>query len=286
MADGIGMPELPEVETIIRDLRRAHLAGCRIQRTVVRWPRIITGGTPTELIAQTKGAQIKRLFRRAKFLVFELDNGGHLLLHLRMSGHLDLYRSNHRRDPHDHLWFELSDGRELRYHDTRKFGRWQLIEDPAPFFAKLGPEPWDPAFTANTFFTRLQAKSRSLKPLLLDQSFIAGLGNIYTDEVLYSAKLHPLRRADTLNRIEARRLWQAIRRTLEHAIQRRGTSLGGGEGNYRSANRAQGNFRRFLKVYQRTGQPCARCKTPIVRLIVGQRGTHICPHCQRKPASG
>jgi formamidopyrimidine-DNA glycosylase len=180
----------------------------------------------------------------------------------------------------------LEDGLELRLHDTRKFGRIYLVPDADGILGRLGPEPLAPAFTAAALFKQMQDRSRQVKPLLLDQAFVAGLGNIYTDEALWEAKIHPCRLADSLAPEEARALHAGIRRVLRRGLKNLGTSLGTGKANFYSVGRRRGRNRDELKVFRRTGEPCLRCTTPIQRLVVGQRATHICPECQKERVQG
>jgi formamidopyrimidine-DNA glycosylase len=209
----------------------------------------------------------------------------HLFVHLRMSGDLYIREKNAAPDVHDRLLFYISaractersrsDGgvSSLVFNDTRKFGRVWLVRDPQEVVGGLGPEPLSEDFTAQVLYERLRFRRRQLKPLLLDQSFLAGLGNIYTDEALHRARLHPLAASDAINREQAEALWEAIREVLEEGIRRNGASI---DWAYRG-----GEFQNYFRVYDRKGQPCPVCGTSIERLVVGQRGTHICPNCQR-----
>jgi formamidopyrimidine-DNA glycosylase len=174
----------------------------------------------------------------------------------------------------------LDDGRRLLFYDTRKFGRFYLVDDLVTFFSSLGPEPLADDFTAARFTTMLGKKHRQIKPLLLDQHFLAGLGNIYVDEALWSARVHPLRSADSLSAGEVKSLHRAIRHVLRKGLRNAGTSLGRGKTNFASIQRHRGGNGNHLKVFRKTGQPCPRCRTVIDRIIVGQRSTHICPACQ------
>ena len=277
------MPELPEVETIARFLREgsgksfAGLPGSRIEACQVLWPRALAILTPEEFSRRITGQTINAISRRGKFLVFSLSNDT-LLFHLRMSGDMIVENAldeNGQALPlrkHDRLVLNFAGGRRLAFNDTRKFGRVWLTENPQEILGELGPEPLDPSLTAQTFHALLNEHSRQLKPLLMDQSFLAGLGNIYTDEALHLAKLHPLRQADQLTPEEAEQLLNAIRSVLTEGIRRNGASI---DWVYRG-----GDFQNHFRVYQRTGEACPECGTPIQRLVVGQRGTHICPHCQ------
>ena len=277
------MPELPEVETIARFLREGSgksitgLPGSHIEACQVLWQRALANQQPEEFSRRIIGQTIVSISRRGKFLVFTLSHDS-LLIHLRMSGDMIVENALDEQDrplplrKHDRLVLNFSSGRRLAFNDTRKFGRVWLTENPQEILSGLGPEPLDPSLTAQTFHAMLNEHGRQLKPLLMDQSFLAGLGNIYTDEALHLAKLHPLRRADQLTPEEAERLLNAIRSVLAEGIRRNGASI---DWVYRG-----GDFQNHFRVYQRTGEACPDCGTPIQRLVVGQRGTHICPRCQ------
>jgi formamidopyrimidine-DNA glycosylase len=204
-----------------------------------------------------------------------------MLLHLRMSGRLHLVPADAPRIKHEHVIIKFIDKRQLRFHDTRKFGRIHLTNDPSKILGRLGPEPLEKGFTVNVLAGRLRRRKRRLKPLLLDQAFIAGLGNIYVDEALWDAKLHPNRIAATLTINEIRALHRAIPRVLKRGLKNLGTSLGTGETNFYSVARHQGRNKDELKVFRRSDLPCPRCKTKIERIVVGQRSTHICGRCQK-----
>jgi formamidopyrimidine-DNA glycosylase len=276
------MPELPEVETVARDLRRAGVEGRRIAAATVLWPRIVTGLSPREFAGRVRTRRIVAIGRRGKYLVFGLSGGLTLLVHLRMTGRLVLAATGAARGPHDHLVLRLDDGRDLRFHDSRKFGRWVLTAAPERILGRLGPEPLDAGFTSAEFADRLARHHRQLKPLLLDQAFIAGGGNIYADEALWEARLHPQRLSNTLSRSEAGELHRAVRQVLRRGIAHRGTSLGAGRVNFHSVGGRRGGNQSGLKVFRRTGGPCPRCGTAIRRLVVGQRSTHICTECQTR----
>lgn len=273
------MPELPEVETICQDLRTCGILGESIRKVEVLWERTITPLSPEEFSARMEGRNIIRIDRRAKYINMQLDDGHSLLVHLRMTGAFSTRENHSAMDPHDRVVMRF-DHCELVFHDPRKFGRMTLSSDTSLILGRLGPEPFDPTLDAEVFYKKLSSHNRMLKPLLLDQSFLAGLGNIYVDESLFAAKLHPCERADKITRSEADSLLQAIRKVLQNSIENRGTSLGDGEGNFHSDGRYGSNASR-LQVFHRTGEPCPRCFTIIERRVVGQRGTHICPQCQR-----
>lgn len=273
------MPELPEVQTIVNDLNASGIPGRSIVGTEVFWPRIIALSSPGEFGKRIQDQRIIAIRRRAKYIVFELSED-YLLVHLRMTGRFNLCQAHSESGKHEHVILRLDDARELRYHDPRKFGRFFLVEDPKEILASLGPEPLNDDFTPDVFKSALQMRCRQLKPLLLDQSFLAGLGNIYTDEALFEARLHPRRMASDLSQPEIERLYHAIRQVLRQGVQNYGTTLGLGTGNFRSNDR-QGRNRERLLVFHKTGQPCPRCGTPIERIIVGQRSSHFCPRCQK-----
>ena len=266
------MPELPEVETIVRNCR-PRLEGRRIVTFTSRWAKQVSPSA-----AQVRRALVNRtimqLTRRAKFIVFHLDDGGRLLVHLRMSGRFE-WASDHARLPaHIRATWDLDDGGRLLFCDARKFGRIIYTRDLAAATASLGPEPLERAFTPAVLKQILHRRRRQLKPLLLDQTVIAGLGNIYTDEALFRAGLHPAMRSHRLNDEQVRGLHTAIRAVLRLAIRHHGTSI---DWIYPG-----GWMQERLQVYGRAGEPCRRCGTSIVALRLAQRGTHICPKCQRR----
>lgn len=265
------MPELPEVETIVRGLR-AHCVGQRIQRVTLKWKRHVASPSAARFSRRICGQSVARLSRRGKFLVLDLSEDT-LLIHLKMSGDLAVVAGDAPFDRHAHTILHFASGTELRFSDARKFGRLWLVRDPGEVVGKLGPEPLDDSFTARTLAEILKRRHRALKPLLLDQSVIAGIGNIYADESLHRARLHPLRKSDTLTPGEVRALWRSVRRTLSQAIRNQGASI---DWVYRGGEQ-QNHFR----AYGRTGKPCPICGTPIRRILVGQRSTHYCPYCQR-----
>ncbi len=275
------MPELPEVETIARDLKAAGIVGKTLAGARVFWARSIATPSAAEFCRTIRRRTVAGVRRRGKFLVLDLVGGGNLLVHLRMSGRLHWAPRGARRERHEHAVLYFADGSELRFHDPRKFGRIYLTPEAGILLGRLGPEPLDPAFTAEELHARLKSRRRQLKPLLLDQRFIAGVGNIYADEALWEARLHPQRISDSLSPREAAALHGAIRRVLRRGIRNLGTSLGAGKANFYSVGRRRGRNRDELKVFRRTGEPCPACGTAIRRIIVGQRSTHLCPRCQR-----
>ncbi len=271
------MPELPEVETIARTLR-PQLVGKTITDADVLWARTVAMPSVRRFKERIRGQVVRDVGRRAKFLRIQLSQD-ELLIHLRMSGDLSLKRGAIPAAKHDRLLLTLKAPRvrtpsTLVFNDTRKFGRVWLTSNPEEITGRLGPEPLSEEFTAQWLSEALRNRHRQLKPLLLDQTFLAGLGNIYTDESLHLARLHPLALSDSVSAKKAGQLHAAIRATLEEGIRRNGASF---DWVYRG-----GEFQNYFRVYDREGKPCPVCGTPIRRLVVGQRGTHICPHCQKE----
>nr|MBC7245303.1 bifunctional DNA-formamidopyrimidine glycosylase/DNA-(apurinic or apyrimidinic site) lyase [Chloroflexota bacterium] len=271
------MPELPEVETLAVDLRRL-LTGAEFANVEVLWPKSVAMPAVDEFVRQVPGRKVLDVSRRGKFLVLSLSGPSFLLIHLRMSGHVRVEPTTEPVDGHARLIFHLSDGRRLLFSDPRKFGRVYWTTDLNLVLGDLGPEPLSADFTAQDFVKLLSAHRGVLKPLLLNQTVLAGLGNIYTDEALFAASLHPLRKASTLSAAEGERLYWAIREVLQQAIHNRGTTLT--DERFRDAEGRPGSHAQHLCVYRRVGEPCPRCGTPIERITVGNRGTHFCPRCQ------
>ena len=280
------MPELPEVETVVRDLRPL-ISGATIVDATTFWARTLRGISAEEFVDGVAGRRIEAVGRRAKQIVVDLSGGAYLTIHLKMTGQLFVVPQGGAEDPYVRLVLALEDGREIRFRDIRKFGKVGLYGAGGPGdagadadpFARIGPEPLADAFTVAAFRKRIRARKGRLKPLLLDQSFVAGVGNIYADEALWAARLHPLRTARTLRPPDERHLWFEIRRILAEAVIRRGSSID----DY-TAPDGDGEMQDHLAVYQRTGEPCLRCGRPIRRIVVGARATHFCSWCQRLPA--
>jgi formamidopyrimidine-DNA glycosylase len=261
------MPELPEVETVVRSVA-AHLAGRRIVSTTFT-SRFVTPGNRAKLGRRLAGRRIESVTRRGKFILIALDQGT-LTVHLGMTGKLLI---EGEAGEHTHGVFNLDDGR-LLYHDPRQFGRIEWSAGAPPRVARLGPEPLEISF--DEFRARLKRKTR-MKALLLNQTFLAGLGNIYADESLFAAGIHPLAIAARVSKARAAKLYDAIRGILTHAIQLGGSSIS----DYVDARGERGWFQMEHRVYGREGEPCANCGRPIRKILVAQRGTHYCPHCQK-----
>lgn len=273
------MPELPEVETVRRTLTRLVL-GKTVESVDVRLARIVRRPAEPEAFARAlAGLTIQSIGRRGKYLLFDFG-GLTMVSHLRMEGRYGLYSAGEEPEPHTHVVFRFTDGTELRYRDVRQFGTMDIYRSDelaaAPPLAVLGPEPLDPAFTLQTFRSRLAGRSGKIKPLLLGQECVAGLGNIYVDEALFRARIHPERAADSLTRAELARLHEAIVATLAEAVEAGGSSVK----SYVNGQGEPGWFQVSLRVYGKKGEPCVDCGGSIVRTVVGGRGTHLCPHCQ------
>jgi len=266
------MPELPEVESIARKLEPS-LVGKTIKEADLRWARTLATPSPKNFRKQIQGQKIEAVSRRAKYFILQLYDY-QLLIHLRMSGDLYIRNGKIKAEKHDRLIIKISGNKSLVFNDTRKFGRVWLTATPQDILGKLGPEPLERGFTPQWLYKSLQEKHRQLKPLLLDQTFLAGLGNIYTDEALHIAKLHPQGRSDLVSQEQAKALHEAIRKVLKEGIRRNGASI---DWVYRG-----GEYQNYFRVYDREGKPCNVCGTHIQKLVVGQRGTHICPTCQIK----
>jgi formamidopyrimidine-DNA glycosylase len=265
------MPELPEVETIARAIK-PELVGRTIVSVDLRWARTLAIPASKQFKKQIIGQKILDVSRRAKYLIVELENYN-LLIHLRMSGDLTIRAGKIKPEKHDRLLLHLSNNKYLAFNDTRKFGRVWFVANSEEILGRLGPEPLEKKFTAQWLFENLRSRKRQLKPLLLDQAFLAGLGNIYTDECLHIAKLHPLALSNTVTKKQAESLQIAIRAVLREGIRRNGASI---DWVYRG-----GDYQNHFRVYDREGKPCSVCGTVIQKFTVGQRGTHVCPNCQR-----
>jgi len=275
------MPELPEVQTVVDGLRDHGLIGRRIMDVEVRCSAIVAEPSLPAFRRWIRRKRIQGVSRRGKYIVIALSGNAALLIHLRMTGRFRVIGERPGFDRHNHVILRLDDGRFLVYHDTRKFGRWILTRDSAAVLGHLGPEPLAPDFSLKLFLSMLKSHRRMLKPLLLDQHFLAGLGNIYVDEALWVARLHPRLCAATLTEREIRRLYFAIRRVLTRSLRAGGTSLGDGDGNFSGVSGRRGRNQLALRVFGRSGKQCLRCSARIVKLTVAQRGTYICPRCQR-----
>lgn len=277
------MPELPEVETVTR-LIRPGVEGQRIRGAEVYWERSVGGMGSAEFERQVVGKRIVRAWRRAKYIVLDLEErrkpAGHLFVHLRMTGRLHMVDSRDEPGKFERVRLNLSGRRSLAFLDVRKFGRFTFEPEAETLCSRLGPEPLGEEFTSAWFRRALRGRRRALKPLLLDQAFLAGLGNIYVDEALFRARLHPLRQSDKISGRNADRLHAEIRQVLADAIEREGSSF---DTFYRTPEGQPGSYQSQFQVYGRDGKPCRACGATLRKFVVGQRGTHVCLRCQRPP---
>jgi len=274
------MPELPEVETVVRDLRPLlsgrRLASVQMSMHNLRRPWLKAWD------AQLVGRRVKEVRRRGKWIVIALEGTRFLVIHLGMTGQLTVVSSAEPVANHTHLRIDLDDGRaQLRFRDVRRFGSATLFSDPAAlerFFEEsgLGPEPFD--LDARAWREKLHGTDRALKAVLLDQRVVAGVGNIYADECLFEARLHPARKASDLSAAEAERLRKAVEKVLKRAIKRRGSTIR----DYVGGSGLRGGYQEEFRVYRRTGQPCPRCGETITRERLAGRSTHYCRQCQRR----
>ena len=269
------MPELPEVETYVRELR-PQLLGKRVIGGAVHWPRIIATPDPALFLELIRGRRFDTFSRRGKYMLLGLDSGETLIIHLRMTGEVRVQPAAVQPDKHTHLLLALDSGERLHYRDPRKFGRIWLVDNPQNLLHKLGPEPLEDGFAPEDLGEGLAGRTASIKALLLDQSILAGVGNIYADEALFLAGIDPRRPGGALSGAELAALHGAVRAVLQAGIEGRGSSLQ----NYTPPSGEKGSFQEAHKVFRRTDQPCYICGTPIRRIVLAQRSTHFCPNCQ------
>ena len=272
------MPELPEVETVVRGLREP-LVGRTILDVWTGWPNTLRGMPAADFSARAHGQAVRSIHRRAKYIVCTLDHDL-LVVHLKMTGRLYVAENDAvvEADRWVHFRAQLDNGQQLRFSDARKFGFVSLAPNLETLAPRLGVEPLEDGFTPAGFALQLARHRTAIKALLLDQSIVAGVGNIYADEALYLARIHPLRPANSLSEDEVTALHGAIRAVLAEAIEREGASISW----YRKPDGSRGEAQRGFAVYGREGEPCLTCGTPIEKIRVAQRGTHFCPNCQRR----
>ena len=271
------MPELPEVETTRRGIA-PHICGQRIAGLIVRQPRL-RWPVPEQLTRQIKGARITRLWRRGKYLLIATD-GGTLIIHLGMSGSLRIIKDDTAPGVHDHIDLLLENGGRLRFRDPRRFGAWLWTEQPPethPLLNELGPEPLSSAFNTEYFHRLSRGRKLAIKSLLMNSHAVAGVGNIYANEALFLAGIHPTRAAGRISQARYEKLVVALKRVLNESILQGGTTLR----DFTSGEGKPGYFQQSLSVYAKPGQPCPICSTPIRETRTAQRSTFYCPHCQR-----
>jgi len=274
------MPELPEVETIRSDLQR-EVVGSTITAVKLYWERVVAFPSAEDFVRGLTGRRIEDIGRRGKYLLFRLDSHDVLIAHLRMTGQLIHRRASDEMENQVRAVLELDDGSQLRFADMRKFGRLWLVPSELMVVGKLGPEPLAEEFTFEVFRERLRRRKGAIKPVLLDQSVIAGIGNIYADEALFAARIHPQTRVGDLTELQLQNLYQAVRAVLASGVENRGTTVD----RYRDGLGRRGGFQEKLQVFRRAGQACPVCQGRIQRIVVGGRGTFICPSCQRLAVS-
>jgi formamidopyrimidine-DNA glycosylase len=274
------VPELPEVETVRRGLAPA-LEGRTLERVEISDPRLTRPLDPFEVARELEGERVEAVDRRGKYLIVRLCSGRALLVHLRMTGSFRIrVDSTQGLDPHGRALLTLDDGTAVAYRDVRRFGTWILLEPEevdAYVDARVGREPLEDAYRAKHLAERLAGRRAPVKAALLDQRTVAGVGNIYADEALWRAAIHPLRPAASLGPDEVKALHRAVRQALRAGVRRQGSTLR----DYRRPDGAEGGAQREFKVYGRGGEPCERCGTPIDKIRVAGRGTWYCPQCQR-----
>jgi formamidopyrimidine-DNA glycosylase len=275
------VPELPEVETIRRQLAPA-VEGRRLTHIEVIDPRWSDPAPPEPIADALDGRTIERLGRRGKYLIASLEDDVHLVMHLRMTGNL-LLRDDDEVPPHTRVVFELDDGRRLLFVDVRRFGTGDVLlgsDALADYFeSRLGVEPLGPDFTAEVLRAQARGRKQPVKAFLLNQERVAGVGNIYADEALFRARIHPLRPVGTLRKPQIEALREAVVESLEAGIDAKGASID----DYRHVDGARGTFQDRFLVHLRRGEPCVRCGATIEKLRAAGRGTYICPRCQRRP---
>ncbi len=269
------MPELPEVETHVLELRPL-LQNRTLEDVDVFWPKTVSAPGLNRFCALLMGQTFRRLARRAKYMLLHLDDSWCLVVHLRMTGTFRVVSQSAEPHPHVRVNMRLQGGEALHFLDQRKFGRMWLVQDPRPLLTGLGPEPLSRQFTGQYLQRRLRHRSVALKAALLDQKVAAGVGNIYADEALFHAGLHPQKPAHAATAQECRRLCRAVRKVLRTGIAHRGSFIS----SYRPPSGVPGRFQLEHQVFRRTGEPCLRCGVPIAKVIVAQRSTHFCPRCQ------
>ncbi len=276
------MPELPEVETIIRQLRE-KVVGQVISNVQIfrpsQWKLNDANEVPEKLI----GKQIHRIRRQGKYIVFDLSDGGVLIIHLRMTGKLIWSDDDFEREKYTRTVFYFASGGSLQFHDTRALGTLLFLppDDVEKYSPVVGLEPLDESWTLETLQERIKNSKLDAKSFLMDQKKIAGIGNIYASEILFRCQIHPERRVNELTDAEIKSLYEQIPFVLNLAVEKMGTSLGDGQGNFRSVYNIEGEFQKLIRVYGREGEPCFECGSPIIRIKQKGRSSYFCGKCQR-----
>lgn len=274
------VPELPEVETV-KEVLKSKVLNKKIAKVNIYYSKIIEYPTSDEFIKELIGETINDLKRRGKWIIFELDHYA-LLSHLRMEGKYNYKNVNAPLNKHEHVEFVFTDNTALRYQDTRKFGRMYLYPKDEVYekepLNELGLEPWDKNLTSDYLKEKYKSKHKEIKAILLDQSIIVGIGNIYADEILFLSRINPYKKASELNDQELNAIIKNTKKVLEEAIKKGGTTIR----TYTSSEGVHGLFQQELNVHQREDEPCKVCQTKIVKVKIGGRGTYYCPNCQKK----
>lgn len=269
------MPELPEVETVVRQLRKRSIEGQEILDIKIYWKPMIQPLNQKEFYEKVRFQRIIKIERYGKWIIFYLSNNKYLCIHLRMSGNF-----LGKPSKYDRAKILLSEGINLYFKDPRKFGRWILLDNIDLILSRLGPDAVSEKFTLSYFENKLITSKRMIKPFLLDQSFIAGIGNIYADEALWLAKIHPKKNSNLLTENERKDLYASIKEVLRIGIKNKGTSLGKGKSNFKHHDGKYGKNKDIVKAYGRGGLACERCQKILEKIYVAQRGTTICSSCQ------
>lgn len=270
------MPELPEVETIKNELSPLVI-GHRIAEVTLLWERMVKQPSVEDFRLGLVGQKIMKITRRGKYLILKLSGGDSLIIHLKMSGSLLVAKASTEPPKYTRAIINLDNDTSIFFRDPRKFGAMWLVEKPDTIVGKLGPEPFESGFTPEFLAQHLAGRSAPIKALLCDQNFIAGVGNMYADEALFAAKIHPLRSGASLTQEEIKRLYSAIRSVLRSGIKNKGASIV----NYYRPDGKLGTAHSEFKVAHQGGKPCPNCGTSIQRIAVRNRGTYFCPKCQR-----
>ncbi len=274
------MPELPEVQTVKNELKK-DLIGKKIVDINIKEEKILKNKTKNQFTKEIKGQTIEDIKTKGKYLIFVFKNDL-LLIHLRMEGKLFFYKNNYKENIHDHIIFYLGDGSYLVYNDVRKFGTFDYIKKEElkeyPKIKKLGYEPLTKDFSTQNIFEKIHKKNKSIKEVLLDQTNISGLGNIYVDEVLFASKINPLTKANKLNLKDVEKIKNNSEKILKKAIKLKGTTIR----SFKSSKTTKGSYQDHLKAYAQKDNDCPRCKTKIKKIKVGGRGTYYCPTCQKE----
>ena len=273
------MPELPEVQTVVDSLE-GKIVGKTIEAVEIRNEKLIDNKPGEEFIKLAAGSRVEKIKRRGKYIIISLSSGHYLIVHLRMTGRILYFEDKDEIGNYDYIMFYFTDDTQLRIGSKRKFTRVYLVKkfEEAGGLAKLGPEPLEEEFDLDKFYTMFSTRRGKIKPLLLNQKFLAGIGNIYADEILFRAGIHPERTADTLGEEEIKKLYQSIKKVLKEGIKYRGTT----KQDYVDAEGESGSYQDYLQVHDQEGSHCPKCRTKIERIKVGGRSSYFCLQCQPK----